>query len=127
SKLTEWFGELLGGLHVFPYFIIILILAVSVLMMTELMSNTATSNMIIPITIGLAAGIGLEPYGLMVTVALAASCAFMLPFSTTPNFVVFSSDLLNIETMAKYCIWMIIVSVIVIVHAVYFFQPLVFP
>src|SRR5699024_8449770 len=65
SKLTEWFGELLGGLHVFPYFIIILILAVSVLMMTELMSNTATSNMIIPITIGLAAGIGLEPYGLM--------------------------------------------------------------
>src|SRR5699024_11464116 len=65
SILTEWFGELLGGLHVFPYFIIILILAVSVLMMTELMSNTATSNMIIPITIGLAAGIGLEPYGLM--------------------------------------------------------------
>src|SRR5690625_6461386 len=48
SKLTEWFGELLSGLHVFPYFIIILILAISVLMMTELMSNTATSNMIIP-------------------------------------------------------------------------------
>src|SRR5699024_8666483 len=56
SKLTEWFGELLSGLHVFPYFIIILILAISVLMMTELMSNTATSNMIIPITMGLAAG-----------------------------------------------------------------------
>src|SRR5699024_3130334 len=36
STLTECFGELLGGLHVFPYFIIILILAVSVLMMTEL-------------------------------------------------------------------------------------------
>src|SRR5699024_3468201 len=30
SKLTEWFGELLSGLHVFPYFIIILILAISV-------------------------------------------------------------------------------------------------
>lgn len=127
SKLTEWFGELLGGLHVFPYFIIILILAVSVLMMTELMSNTATSNMIIPITIGLAAGIGLEPYGLMATVALAASCAFMLPISTPPNAAVFSSDLLNIETMAKAGIWMNIVSVIVIVLAVYFFQPLVFP
>src|SRR5699024_3347669 len=120
SKLTDWFGELLSGLHVFPYFVIIL-------MMTELMSNTATSNMIIPITIGLAAGIGLEPYGLMATVALAASCAFMLPISTPPNAAVFSSDLLNIETMAKAGIWMNIVSVIVIVLAVYFFQPLVFP
>src|SRR5699024_1392425 len=96
----------------------------SVLMMTEIMSNTATSNMIIPITIELAAGIGLEPYGLMATVALAASCAFMLPISTPPNAAVFSSDLLNIETMAKAGIWMNIVSVIVIVLAVYFFQPL---
>src|SRR5699024_12151688 len=106
--------------------IIILILAISVLMMTELMSNTATSNMIIPITIGLAAGIGLEPYGLMATVALAASCSFMLPISTPPNAAVFSSDLLNIATIANAGICMKIVSVTVIVFAVYFFQPLVF-
>src|SRR5699024_12571177 len=99
--VADWVGELLSGLHVFPYFVIILIVVLAVLMMTELMSNTATSHMIIPITIGLAAGIGLEPYGLMALVALAASCAFMLPISTPPNAAVFSSDLLNIETMAK--------------------------
>ncbi|HLR59040.1 MAG TPA: DASS family sodium-coupled anion symporter [Pseudogracilibacillus sp.] len=127
SKLTEWFGDLLSGLEVFPYILIIIILAASVLAMTELMSNTATSNMIIPITIGLAAGIGIAPYGLMATVALAASCAFMLPISTPPNAAVFSSDYLNIETMAKAGIWMNIVSLIVIVLAVYFLQPLVFP
>lgn len=127
SKLTEWFGDLLSGLEVFPYILIIIILAASVLAMTELMSNTATSNMIIPITIGLAAGIGIAPYGLMATVALAASCAFMLPISTPPNAAVFSSDHLNIETMAKAGIWMNIVSLIVIVLAVYFLQPLVFP
>ncbi len=127
SKLTEWFGDLLGGLEALPYIVIIIILAVSVLAMTEIMSNTATSNMIIPITIGLAAGIGIAPYGLMATVALASSCAFMLPISTPPNAAVFSSDHLNIQTMAKAGIWMNIVSVIVIVFAVYFFQPLVFP
>src|SRR5699024_1542486 len=99
SKLTEWFGELLGGLHVFPYFIILLILAVSVLMMTELMSNTATYNMINPITIGLAAGISVEAYLLMATVSLGAACAFMVPISIPANAAVFTSDLLNIETM----------------------------
>src|SRR5699024_2476596 len=62
SKLTEWFGDLLSGLEVLPYILIIIILAASVLAMTEIMLNTATSNMIIPITIGLAAGIGIVPY-----------------------------------------------------------------
>lgn len=127
SKLTDWFGDILSGLEIFPYFIIITILTASVLMMTELMSNTATSNMLIPISIGLAAGLGIEPYGLMAAVALAASCAFMLPISTPPNAAVFSSDHLNIETMAKAGVWMNIVSVIVIVLSVYFLQPLLFP
>lgn len=127
SKLTEWFGEILSGLEVFPYFIIILILTASVLIMTELMSNTATSNMIIPITIGLAAAIGIEPYGLMAAVALAASCAFMLPISTPPNAAVFSSGHLDISTMAKAGIWMNLASVVVIVLAVYFLQPILFP
>src|SRR5699024_7349319 len=100
SKLTEWFVALLIGLHVFPSYIIILILAISVIVMTELMSSTATSNMILPISIRLAACICLELYGLIATVALAASCAFMLSISTPPNAAVFSSDLLNIATMA---------------------------
>src|SRR5699024_12804340 len=98
SKLTEWLGEILSGLEIFPYFIIITILTASVLMMTELMSNTATSNMLIPISIGLAAGIGIEPYGLMAAVALAASCAFMLPISPPRNAAVYSSAHLKIET-----------------------------
>lgn len=119
SKLTEWFGELLGGLGSLPYIVIIIILAAAVLAMTEVMSSTATSNMIIPITIELAAGIGIEPYGLMATVSLATSCAFMLPVSTPPNAAVFSSDHLNIPTMAKAGIWMNLVSVVLIALAVF--------
>ncbi|MDY0404171.1 DASS family sodium-coupled anion symporter [Virgibacillus sp. 179-BFC.A HS] len=126
SKLTEWFGEVLGHLDALPYLLIVIVLTAAVLAMTEIMSNTATSNMIIPITVGLAMGIGVAPYGLMAAVALAASCAFMLPIATPPNAAVFSSDYLTIETMVKAGFWMNVFSIIVIVLAVYFLQPILF-
>jgi solute carrier family 13 (sodium-dependent dicarboxylate transporter), member 2/3/5 len=81
--------------------------------------------MLIPISIGLALGIGVEPYGIMAIVALASSCAFMLPISTPPNAAVFSSDYLTIDDMVKAGFWMNIISILVIVMFVYFWQPLV--
>lgn len=126
SKLTEWFGEVLSRLDVLPYVLIIIVLSASVLAMTEVMSNTATSNMLIPITVGLASAIGVSPYGLMAAVALSASCAFMLPIATPPNAAVFSSDYLSIKTMVKAGLWMNVFSIIVIVLSVYFLQPILF-
>ncbi|MBM7096225.1 DASS family sodium-coupled anion symporter [Bacillus sp. H-16] len=125
SNLTEWFGDLLEGLQVLPFILILIVLAAVVLFMTEIMSNTAVSNMLIPISIGLALGIGVEPYGIMAIVALSSSCAFMLPISTPPNAAVFSSDYITIDDMVKVGFWMNIISIIVIVTFVYFWQPVV--
>ncbi|MCP3032341.1 SLC13 family permease [Halobacillus sp. A1] len=125
SDLTGWFGELLQGLEVLPFLFILIALATIVLFMTEIMSNTAVSNMLIPISIGLALGIGADPYAIMGIVALTASCAFMLPISTPPNAAVFSSDYLTIDDMVKAGFWMNILSIIVIVLFVYFWQPVV--
>ena len=41
----------------------------------------------------------INPYGLMVGAAVAASCAFMLPVATPPNAVVFGSGYLRISDM----------------------------
>ncbi|WP_225744470.1 DASS family sodium-coupled anion symporter [Marinilactibacillus sp. Marseille-P9653] len=124
SGLTLWFGEILSNLDQFNYFVILIILTTTVLFMTEIMSNTAVSNMLMPISVGLAAGIGVAPYGIMAVVALASSCAFMLPISTPPNAAVFSTNELKIEDMVKAGFWMNIVSIVVIVLAVYFLQPI---
>lgn len=125
SNLTEWFGDILGGLQVLPYLLILIVLAAMVLFMTEIMSNTAVSNMLIPVSIGLALGIGVEPYGIMAVVALASSCAFMLPISTPPNAAVFSSDFITIDDMIKAGFWLNIIGIVVIVVFVYFWQPIV--
>lgn len=123
SGLTIWFGEILSNLVQFDYLVILIILTATILFMTEIMSNTAVSNMLMPISVGLAAGIGVAPYGIMAVVALASSCAFMLPISTPPNAAVFSTNELKIEDMVKTGFWMNIVSVVVIVLVVYFLQP----
>ncbi|KNE21651.1 SLC13 family permease [Virgibacillus pantothenticus] len=125
SGLTEWFGTLLSALESLPYLLILIVLAAIVLFMTEIMSNTAVSNMLIPISIGLAIGIGVDPYGIMAVVALSASCAFMLPISTPPNAAVFSSEYLTIDDMVKAGFWMNIFAILVIVVFVYFWQPIV--
>ncbi|WP_101841983.1 SLC13 family permease [Halobacillus sp. Marseille-P3879] len=125
SNLTEWIGDQLQGLEVLPFLLILITLATIVLFMTEIMSNTAVSNMLIPISIGLALGIGADPYAIMGVVALTASCAFMLPISTPPNAAVFSSDYLTIDDMVKAGFWMNVLSIIVIVLFVYLWQPVV--
>lgn len=125
SGLTLWFGDLLSNLDRFNYLLIIIILTATILFMTEIMSNTAVSNMLMPISIGLAAGIGVEPYGIMAIVALSSSCAFMLPISTPPNAAVFGSDELAIEDMIKAGFWLNLFSIAVIVFAVYVLQPII--
>jgi solute carrier family 13 (sodium-dependent dicarboxylate transporter), member 2/3/5 len=123
SGLTAWFGDLLGGLQVLPFVLIVVALAAIVLVMTEVMSNTALSNMLIPVGIGLALGIGVDPQAIMAVIALSASCAFMLPISTPPNAAVFSADYLSIDDMVRAGIWMNIAAVILISAFVLLWQP----
>ncbi|OLP64296.1 Sodium-dependent dicarboxylate transporter SdcS [Bacillus pumilus] len=125
TNLTGWIGENLQHLQGLSYLTLLIILTAAILLMTEMMSNTAVANMIIPITVGLGLAIGVEPYGLMAAAALASSCAFMLPISTPPNAAVFGADVLNISDMVKAGFWLNLISIVAIVLAVYFWLPVV--
>lgn len=125
SGLTPWFGELLGGLEVLPYVVIVVVLGAIVLFMTEIMSNTAVSNMLIPVSVGLGLGMGVDPMAIMAIVALTSTCAFMLPISTPPNAAVFSSDYLTMDDMVKAGFWMNIIALSLISLFVLFWQPVV--
>ncbi|WP_223160922.1 SLC13 family permease [Salinicola aestuarinus] len=128
SDLTGWISLQLEGLDGIGYFWLLLIMIVLMLFLTEIISNTATANMALPITAGLAGAITTgNPLGLMVGVALATTCAFMLPISTPPNAAVFSSGRLSIRQMAQAGIAMNVVSAIVITLFVYYLMPLFLP
>jgi sodium-dependent dicarboxylate transporter 2/3/5 len=68
--------------------------------LTELASNTASAALLIPVLFALPESqIGLSPVLLSIAVAMAASCAFMLPVATPPNAIVYGTGLIKQRQM----------------------------
>lgn len=55
---------------------------------SQFISNTATAILVAPVAIGAAAGMGVSPYPLLMTVAMAASTAFSTPMASPVNTLV---------------------------------------
>ncbi|MEK4300760.1 SLC13 family permease [Oceanobacillus sp. FSL W8-0428] len=126
SGLNDSIGEVLQMLQGMQYIFVLLLLVVFVLSITEVLSNTAVSNLILPLTVGLGIAIGVDPLPLMAAAALSAGSCYMLPVATPPNTAVFSAGYLEVSDMAKAGVWLNIISVVVITAAVYFWMPIVF-
>jgi sodium-dependent dicarboxylate transporter 2/3/5 len=71
------------------------------IVMTEVASNTAAANMIVPVVISICQAGGLNPVPPAVGACIAASMAFMLPISTPPNAIVYGSGLVPITVMIR--------------------------
>ncbi|WBL17825.1 SLC13 family permease [Citricoccus sp. NR2] len=100
SGLSEWLGVQVQGIEVAAW-VLIVIAAVGILLLTEMTSNTATAATFLPVASGVAMGTGIEPLMLCAPVALAATCAFMLPVATPPNAIAFGSGYVTIGQMVK--------------------------
>jgi len=126
SGLSVWFGEQLSGLaNVDP--IILTFANVSMMsLLTELTSNVATTEMILPILAGLSVSIEVNPLLLMIPATLAASLAFMLPVATPPNAIVFGTKRIRVKDMVKTGILLNITGIIIATLVMYFWGTLVF-
>ena len=101
SGLAIWFGEQLLWTHgVHP---ILILLAVVTLMsfLTELTSNVASTQMLLPVFASLAISSGNTPFLLMIPATLASSLAFMLPTATPPNAIIFGTNRIRIASMVR--------------------------
>jgi len=84
------------------------------LFLTEVMSNVALVTVLLPVVFGIAGELEVDALLLTVPVTLAASCAFMMPISTPPNAVVYSSGYVSVKEMLRAGVWMNMISVVVI-------------
>lgn len=125
SGLSLWIGEVAKGLGNLPTILLIAAVALLVLFLTEITSNTATAATFLPIMGGVAVGIGLTANGdinvllLTIPVALAATCAFMLPVATPPNAIAYGSGYVKIGDMIKGGIWLNLIGCALITVTVY--------
>ena len=123
TGLSKWIGEsltsALGGSP--SEYLFLTLFAVTSLLLSELTSNTAVANLMGPIAIATAVSLGFSPVPVCVVMALCTSLAFMLPVSTPPNAITYSSGYIPITKMIKAGVLLDIIGVFAItVPLVYF-------
>jgi sodium-dependent dicarboxylate transporter 2/3/5 len=96
------------------------------IVLSEATSNTAAANMIIPIAIAVSQAAGVPPIEPALGATLGASMGFMMPVSTPPNAIVYSSGFVPITKMMRYGIMLDVVGFFVIVGSVLLLGPLIF-
>jgi sodium-dependent dicarboxylate transporter 2/3/5 len=101
SGLSLWIGDQLSGADQLHPLLIIAMISLLITFLTELTSNTATAEMLLPILAALAISIHVNPLLLMIPGTLSCSLAFMLPVATPPNAIIFGTNRLRIVDMAR--------------------------
>lgn len=101
SGLSALVAQGLGQLAHWPDWVLVAAVALGAMALSHVTSNTATAATVLPLATALAVNLGQHPLLLAVPVALAASCAFMLPVATPPNAIVFSSERVTVPDMVR--------------------------
>ena len=101
SGLSATIASVFSGIGSLPLIALLLGIALLVTFLTEMTSNTATTNVLMPILGAAAIASDVDPILLMIPAAMSASCAFMLPVATIPNAVVFGTGEITVRRMAQ--------------------------
>ena len=125
TGLGEWIGQSVSGLKTVPLIILVMAIAALIIFLTEVTSNLATTNAFLPVFLGVAIGFEIAPVVLLVPVALAASCAFMLPVATPPNAIVYGSNKFKIVDMMRAGFFINIAGIFVVMIFAYYFADVI--
>jgi sodium-dependent dicarboxylate transporter 2/3/5 len=126
SGLSTVMGEKVTGLSSWPLLATIGVLCLATTFFSEVTSNTATANLLMPILASTAVANGMEPALLMFPATLANSLAFMMPVGTPPNAIVYASGQLRIIDMVRYGLVLNLVGVVVVTLVCWWLMPMVF-
>ncbi len=126
AGLSLWVGNQLSFVENYHPLIVIATICFMMTFLTELTSNTATTEMLLPILAGLSVSIEINPLLFMLPATLSASMAFMLPVATPPNAIVFGTNRLQVMDMAKNGLVLNLIGVVIITLTTWFIGTHIF-
>lgn len=91
SGLAEFFVSKLSN-FTFNEYVLMVIFALATVIFSNIMSNTATATILIPVASILP---GINPALMAMIIGISASCALFLPVSTPPNAIAYSTGLIK--------------------------------
>lgn len=115
SGLSQWAGGHFIALQDVSPLLLVVFVCAGLTLLTELTSNIATTEMVLPILAAAAVAVEVDPRALMIPATLSASCAFMMPVATPPAAIVFGSGLVPIRQMIRTGIWFNLLGLILVV------------
>lgn len=107
-------------------FALTVLFTAAAILLSETTSNTAAATMAVPIAIAVATAAGIRPIEPALGATLGASMGFMMPVSTPPNAIVYSSGHIPLTEMMRYGVVLDVVGFFVIVAAVMLIGPILF-
>lgn len=119
SGLALWFGEQLAWGESFPSIIFVLAIVTMMSLLTELTSNVASTQMLLPAFASIAVATGDNPLLFMIPATIASSLAFMLPTATPSNAIIFGTDRITIDRMIRTGFRLNIIGIFIITAMTY--------
>ena len=116
--LGQQVAQTFGSAHPF---VVILVVAIFINVLTEFTSNTASAALLVPVFAAIGAEMGMPPEVLVLVIGIGASCAFMLPVATPPNAIVFGTGLIRQREMISVGLVLNVFCIILISLWAYFF------
>ncbi|KAJ9589619.1 hypothetical protein L9F63_017204, partial [Diploptera punctata] len=101
SGLSFLLGDSLKNLKVLPAPVILMIVILIIKCLTEVGSNTAVANIVLPVLGEMSVGMDMHPMYFMLPATLTCSFAFMLPVATPPNAIVQAACNMKTTEMMK--------------------------
>ncbi|XP_069683308.1 protein I'm not dead yet-like [Periplaneta americana] len=114
SGLSSFLGKELVYLEVLPAALILIIVATATTFLTEVSSNTAVANIILPVLAQMAVAMKIHPLYFMIPATMCCSYAFMLPVATPPNAIVLAASNMKTTDMMKAGIGMNIICLVLL-------------
>ncbi len=99
TGLSAFIAHQMGGLGLFPPFLVVVIIGCIAVLVTMVASNTGAAVILIPIAIPLATGLGIDPLLIVMVIAIAVSMDFALPTGTPPSTIAYSTGKVEMREM----------------------------
>jgi len=125
SELSEVIGHTIARISDWPTLATIGTLCLGTTFLSEVTSNTATSNILMPILASAGKAAGLDPVVLMLPATFSNSLAFMMPVGTPPNAIAYGTGKVRMADMIRYGFILNIIGAVIVTLLCWILMPLV--
>lgn len=126
TGLALWLASGFAGLGGWPVWALFGLVALVVILFSELASNTATAAAFLPVVGAMALSTGQDPMPLVIGAGLAASGGYMLPVATPPNAIAYGTGRISVPQLARAGAFLDLLFLILVPALALLLVPLVF-